>query len=79
MIVLSSGLLLLTALDLRARLRGRALDFLFAVAGVGLGTGALLVQRGVRPIEWFVTATVLGALVPFHARLLFGGKGPSRV
>jgi hypothetical protein len=50
-----------------------------AVAGAGLGIGALLPQHGVRPAEWILAPSVLAALLPVHFRLLFVESGPLRV
>jgi hypothetical protein len=57
----------------------QAADVLFACAGAGLGAGALVVQRGARPIEWVVTLAVLGILTPVHVRLLMRDGGPFRL
>lgn len=57
----------------------RAALLLASVAGAGLGIGALLLQDGVRTVEWIVAPGVLAALLPVHVRLLFAGKGALRV
>lgn len=43
-----------------------------AIAGVLVGTGALLVQEEASRLEWGVALLVLAILTPMHARLLFG-------
>jgi len=63
----------------RHRLASRVTFPLVALAGAGLGIGALLLQHGVRTAEWIFAPIVLAALLPVHIRLLFAGKGALRV
>jgi hypothetical protein len=63
----------------RHRLPSAVTHALVALAGAGLGIGALLPQQGVRTAEWIVAPLVLAALLPVHIRLLFAGNGPLRV
>lgn len=48
---------------------------LLTVAGVAVGTGALLVQEQAGPGEWIITLGALGVLTPVHMRLVFGRPG----
>ena len=78
-LVASAALGLSTSLALRRRLRPRVSQVLFALAGSGLGLGALLPQHHVRAAEWILVPVVLAALSPVHVRLLYAGEGPLRV
>ena len=66
-------------LTLRRRLPASIVHVLVGAAGAGLGAGSLLLQHGVRAVEWIVVLVVLAALLPVHVRLLFHGEGPLRV
>lgn len=58
----------------------RAIDEVpVAVAGAGLGAGALFLQTDVAAVAWWVTPPFVGALAVWHVRALFGGTGPLRV
>ena len=66
---------LIAAAVLRIRLPRAAVLGLLAVSGMAIGAGALLVQTEASSIEWALTLAVLGAMVPFQARLVFGRLG----
>ena len=54
-----------------------ALAFGFLVlCGVTIGAGGLLVQHEASLGSWVITIGLLGALSPFHGRLVFGPPGP---
>ena len=48
---------------------------LLAVCGVAIGAGGLLVQDDAPLGSWVITLGLLGALSPFHGRLVFGPPG----
>lgn len=50
-----------------------------AVAGAGLGAGALFLQSDVSATAWWATPPLMSALVVAHVRALFRGDGPLRV
>ena len=79
LLVASTALGLGTSLVVRKRLPARAIDILVALAGAGLGVGALVLQQDVNAAEWIVVPVALAALLPVHVRLLFTGEGPLRV
>ncbi|MEX0755343.1 MAG: hypothetical protein WD556_09565 [Actinomycetota bacterium] len=73
LIVLGSGIGLVTAVALRPRIVSAYAIALYAGAGVVLGTGALLVQsRQPNLTNWAVTVTLLAFLTPLHMHLVFG-------
>jgi hypothetical protein len=53
-------------------------DVTTAVAGAGLGAGALLVQPSVEAIAWWLTPPLMAFLTVAHVRALFAGDGPLR-
>ncbi len=69
---------LITVFVLWRRVAGAVAFGLLAVAGVVVGTGALLVQKQAGTGEWIITLGALGVLTPVHMRLVFGRPG-SRV
>jgi hypothetical protein len=69
------ALSLITVFALWRRVAGAVAFGLLAVAGVGVGTGALLVQDQAGAGEWIITLGVLGVLTPVHMRLVFGHPG----
>lgn len=77
LIVAGSLLGLITLFGLWRRLPGTASLVLLAAAGVAIGAGALLVQKGAGPGDWALTLLVLGSLTPLHGRLVFGPPGRS--
>jgi hypothetical protein len=77
--LLACSVALALGVSTRPRLPARVTSSLVALAGVGMGIGALLPQHGVRMAEWIFAPLVLAALLPVHVRLLFAGKGPLRV
>jgi hypothetical protein len=78
-LIVSVALVLFVSLGPGRRLPPRVTHALVALAGAGLGIGALLPQHGVRTAEWIVAPLVLAALLPVHVRLLFTGEGALRV
>lgn len=50
-----------------------------AVAGAGLGAGALFLQSDVSATAWWATPALIAVLVVAHVRALFRGAGPLRV
>jgi hypothetical protein len=80
-VVLGASAIVVASALIVPRLRppSRVADALCAVAGAGLGLGALLPQHGVDAAEWIVAPVVIAALLPVHVRLLFAGEGFLRV
>jgi hypothetical protein len=50
---------------------------LLVLCGVAIGAGGLLFQDEVSLGSWVITVGLLGALSPFHGRLVFGLPGPA--
>ena len=50
---------------------------LLVLCGVALGAGGLFVQDEAGVGSWVITFGLLGALSPFHGRLVFGPPGPA--
>lgn len=69
------ALSLITVFALWRRAAGAVALGLLVVAGVAVGTGALLVQEQAGIGEWIITLGALGALMPVHMRLVFGRPG----
>ena len=77
LIVLGGAVGVVLALVLRTSMPGPAVWAGLALAGLAVGAGALLVQRGVTAADWVMGLCVLGAGTPVHVRLVFGRFGPS--
>jgi hypothetical protein len=74
-IVVGSSLGLFTAFVLWRRVPAFVGVSCAAGAGAMIGAGALLVQEAQTAADWLLTLTVLGGLMPLHARLLLGPAG----
>jgi hypothetical protein len=77
-IVASSILLLITTFVLRQRLSLIATSALWALAGVGLGLGGVVLVEDPEPSAWVVAPLVLGVGAAAHMRALWAGEGPLR-
>jgi hypothetical protein len=75
----SAVVLVVSALSMGTRPRRVVHDVPVAVAGAGLGLGALLFQSEVSVAAWVATPLLLAALAVVHVRALFGRGGPLRV
>lgn len=78
-LVPSSLVLVVSAFGARGRPRRAIHDLPVAVAGAGIGLGALLFQRDVSAAGWIVTPALTAGLAVLHVRALFRGGGPLRV
>ncbi|HEV3474653.1 MAG TPA: hypothetical protein VG602_04750 [Actinomycetota bacterium] len=77
-LVVGSGVLgLLTVFVLRRRAAAPVVGALLAMAGVGLGWGAMLLQPDPSPFEVVAAMAILAVLVPMHVRFVLGPFGPS--
>ena len=79
LIVAGAALAVLTAFGLLRVLPAAAVLALAALAGLAVGSGALLVQDHAGGADWAVTLPVLGLLTPTHVWLVFRPLGrPAR-
>ncbi len=69
---------LVAVFALRSRLAWSATTGVLALAGAGLGLGAIMVQRNASAPEWALAPLVCAALLPLNVRLLYAGEGPLR-
>lgn len=77
-LVPSAIVILVSALAVRDR-RRLVDEVPVAIAGAGLGAGALFLQPDVSVAAWWVTPPLIAVLVVGHVRALFAGDGPLRV
>ena len=63
---------------LRTRLPGPAVTALLVGAGAAIGWGGMLLQPDPPAFQSVFAVVVLGVLVPFHVRVVFGPFGPPR-
>jgi hypothetical protein len=75
LIIVGATIGLLAALVFWKRLPAPIVVPVLVAAGVSIGAGALLVQDHAGPVDWAVTLVVLGALAPWHVRIVFGPSG----
>ena len=76
-VVAFAALALITAFGLRNRLPSPIVTLTLAIAGGGLGWGAMLLQRDPSTGEFIAAVLILGLLAPTHVRILLGPFGPS--
>lgn len=78
MLTASTALLLVTTFALRERISIVASTTLWAVAGLGLGVGGVLMIEDPEPSAWLVAPLMLSVGAAAHMRALWAGEGPLR-
>ncbi len=75
---ISSAAALIVGSVLRSRVSPHIVDASMALAGAGLGIGALCFVDGVGTASWVVAPLILAVAAAAQVRALFAGEGPFR-
>jgi hypothetical protein len=76
LLAVSAAVALVTAFLLRRRLPTPVVAAVLALAGAGLGWGAMQVQLDPAVGEVVAAMVILAVLVPMHVRIVLGPFGP---
>lgn len=78
LVAVSAAIALATALFLRRRVAPMVVAGILAVAGVGIGWGAMCLQDDPSGGEFVTAVVILAVLIPVHVRIVLGPFGPQR-